>query len=69
METNNVHYRHILLYYFKKGKHAADTHKKIYRVYGDDALTERVCQKWYANFRSGNFDINDDATLRSPDQD
>lgn len=59
MEINNVHYRHILLYYFKKGKRAADAHKKICRVYGDDALTERVCQKWYAKFRSGNFDVND----------
>lgn len=56
---NIVHYRHILLYYFKKGKRAADTHKKICRVYGDDALTERVCQKWYAKFRSGDFDVND----------
>ncbi|EFN83120.1 hypothetical protein EAI_10359, partial [Harpegnathos saltator] len=45
MEINNVHYRHILLYYFKKGKRAADAHKKICRAYGDDALTERVCQK------------------------
>jgi len=59
MEGNNVHYRHILLYYFKKGKRAADAHKKICYVYGDNALTERVCQKWFAKFRSRDFDIND----------
>jgi len=59
MEGNNVHYRHILLYYFKKGKRAADAHKKICYVYDDDALTERVCQKWFAKFRSGDFYIND----------
>ncbi|EZA53808.1 Histone-lysine N-methyltransferase SETMAR [Ooceraea biroi] len=59
MEVNNVHYRHILLYYFKKSKRAAKAHKKICRVYGDDALTERVCQKWFAKFRSGDFDVND----------
>lgn len=41
IKVNNVHYRHILLYYFKKGKRA--THKNVYRVYGDDALTERIC--------------------------
>ncbi|EFN78757.1 Histone-lysine N-methyltransferase SETMAR, partial [Harpegnathos saltator] len=51
--------RHILLYYFKKGKRAADAYKKICRVYGDDDLTERVCQRWYANFRPGDFDVND----------
>lgn len=59
MEVNKEHYRHILLYYFKKGKRAAEAHKKICRVCGDDALTERVCQKWFAKFRSGDFDIND----------
>jgi len=59
MEVNNEHYRHILLYYFKKGKRAAEAHKKICGIYGDDALTERVCQKWFAKFRSGDFDVND----------
>lgn len=54
-----VHFRHISLYYFKKGNRAADVPKKIYRLYGDDALTERVCQKWFAKFRSGNFSMND----------
>lgn len=59
MEEKNVHFRHILLFYFKKGKRAAEAHKKICNVYGDDALTERVCQKWFAKFRSGDFDVSD----------
>lgn len=59
MEGNNVHYRHILLFYFKKGKRAAEVHKKICSVYGAGALTERVCQKWFAKFRSGDFDLSD----------
>jgi len=66
MEVNKVHYRHILFYYFKKGKRAAEAHKKICRVYGDDVLTER--QKWFAKFRSGDFDINDAPRFRSPDR-
>lgn len=36
-----------------------DVHRKICDVYGDDALTKRVCQKWFARFRSGNFDVED----------
>lgn len=59
MDGNLLHYRHILLYYFKKGKRAAEAHKKICGVYGDKALTERTCQNWFAKFRAGNFDIND----------
>jgi hypothetical protein len=66
MEVNNVHYRHILLYYFKKGKRAAEAYKKIYRVYGDDVLTERVYQKWFAKFRSRDFDVNDAPRSRRP---
>ncbi|XP_014274545.1 histone-lysine N-methyltransferase SETMAR-like [Halyomorpha halys] len=58
MDRNTLHYRHILLYYFKKGKRAAEAHKKICRVYGDSALTERTYQNWFAKFRAENFDIN-----------
>lgn len=54
-----MHYRHILLYYFKKGKRATKAHKKICSVYGKNALTERVCQKWFTKFRSGDFEVND----------
>ncbi|UYV82339.1 hypothetical protein LAZ67_21001744 [Cordylochernes scorpioides] len=26
-------------------------------VHGDHALAERTCQKWFARFKSGNFDL------------
>ena len=32
------------IYYFKKGKNASETHKKIWVVYGG-AITDRTCQK------------------------
>ena len=28
-------------------------------MYGEDVLTERQCQNWFAKFRSGNFDVED----------
>ncbi|XP_011057953.1 PREDICTED: histone-lysine N-methyltransferase SETMAR-like isoform X1 [Acromyrmex echinatior] len=58
MLENKVHFRHILLYYFKKGKQAAEAHRKICGVYGDDALTEHA-QKWFAKFRSGDTSLED----------
>ncbi|UYV78726.1 SETMAR [Cordylochernes scorpioides] len=37
--------------------------KKLLRVivvYGDHALAERTCQKWFARFKSGNFGLEDE---------
>ena len=39
-----------MLYYFKKGKNAAETQKKICVVYREGALTDWACQKWLAKF-------------------
>lgn len=59
MVNHNEHFRHIMLYYFKKGKSAAKTRKKICAVYGEDAVNERTCRKWFAKFRAGNFVLDD----------
>ena len=59
MEIPDGDFRHILLYYFRKGKNAVQARKKLYDVYGGKSLTERKCQKWFACFRSGDFDLKD----------
>ena len=66
MERSNYHFRHILLFYFRKGKKAADVHKKICAVYGDDCLTERTCQNWFKKFRSGDFSLKDEQRSGRP---
>ena len=38
MENQKEHYRHILLFYFRKGKNASQARKKLRAVYGDEAL-------------------------------
>ena len=53
------HFRHILLYYFRKGKIVGQVRKKLYDVYGKNSLTERQCQNWFPRFRSGEFDLKD----------
>ena len=45
-----------MLYYFKKGKNATETWKKICTVYGEGAVTDRMCQKWFVKFL-GTIDI------------
>ena len=47
----------IMLYYFKKGKKAPEMQKKkICAVYGEGAVTNRTCQKWFVKFL-GTIDI------------
>ena len=53
MEENMQHFKHIILYYFKKGKNATETQKKNCAVYGEGAVTDRTCQKWFAKFCTG----------------
>ena len=48
-----------MIYYFKKGKNAKKMHKKICAVYGEGAVTDRTCQKWFAKFHSGDFQLDD----------
>ena len=40
------HVWHIMLYYFKEGKNATETQKKICAVYEEGAVTDRMYQKW-----------------------
>jgi len=66
MERRNEHFRHILLFYFRKGKKAAEAHKEICEVYGVDCLTERTCQNWFKKFRSGDFSLKDEQRSGRP---
>ena len=66
MESNKQHFRHILLFYYRKGKNAVQARKKLTDVYGEDVLTVRQCQNWFAKFRSGNFDVEDAPRSRRP---
>jgi len=51
-----VHFRHLMLFYFRKGKNAAQTAEKIFIVYGHSAVIESTVRKW---FRNDNFDLED----------
>ena len=37
-----------VLHYFNMKKSAADSHRILVEVYGEHALAERMCQKWFA---------------------
>ena len=66
MEEDTQHFWHIMLYYFKKGKKVAEMQKKTYAVYREGAVTDRMCQKWFAKFRAGDFSLDDAPRLGRP---
>ncbi|XP_047370017.1 histone-lysine N-methyltransferase SETMAR-like [Vespa velutina] len=39
MKSNKQHFRHILLFYYRRGKNAVQVRKKLTNVYGEDVLT------------------------------
>ncbi|EZA46996.1 Glycerate kinase [Ooceraea biroi] len=64
MENQKEHFRHILFYYFRKGKNAVQAHKKLCHVYGEDtlnvermlpenALRENDTYNFYSRFKKG----------------
>lgn len=61
MYVQREHYRHVLLFDFLKGTNAVRVRNKLCEVRGEDCLTERQCQRWFARFRSGNFNLRDAA--------
>ena len=48
-----------MLYYIKKGKSTTETQIKICAVFGEGAVTDRKCQKWFAKFPVGRFSLDD----------
>lgn len=66
MSENKEHLRHIMLYYYRKGKNASQTCEKIRAVYGTDAVDDSTCRKWFRKFREGNFDVKDASRAGRP---
>ena len=55
LEENTQYFQYIMLYDFKKGKNNCNA-KKICAVYGEGAVTDQICQKWFVKFL-GTIDI------------
>ena len=68
MECKNKHFRHNFLFYFRKGKKAAEAHKEICEVYGVNCLIKRTRQDLFKNFSSGDFSLKDDQRSGQPSE-
>ena len=61
-----VFLRGVILHYFNMKKTAAESHRILVEVYGEHALAERTCQKWFAQFKSGDFGLEDEERPGQP---
>ena len=59
MEENMQHFQRIVLCYFKRAKNATEMENEICVVYGEGAVTDWMCHKWFAKFCAGDFLVND----------
>ena len=57
-----------MLFYFRKGKNAAQAAKKVRDVYGEEALKDRHCRNWFDKFSSGDFSVKDEQRLGRPNE-
>ena len=56
---NNRHLREVLTLFFYSKKTAAEAHRELQNVYGDDALSERTCRDYFRCYKDGDFNVND----------
>lgn len=66
MEEKNEHFRHIMLFCYREGAKAAETHRRICAVYGEAALQGSTVRKWFARFKAGNFGVEDEPRSGRP---
>ena len=58
----NTHFQYIMIYYFRKGKYAAEMQEKICAVYGEGAVMDGTYQKWFVMLHARDFSLDNDAS-------
>jgi len=58
-----------MLFYFRESKNASQTQKKICAVYGESAVDNSTCHKWFRKFRENNFNVSDARSERPAETD
>lgn len=49
--------RKALIFCFHLKKSAAESHRMLVEAYGDHALSEAICKRWFQRFRDNDFDV------------
>lgn len=54
-----VIWRGSLITFFHLKKNAAESYRLLVEAYGEHAPSQDTCERWFARFRSGDFDVKD----------
>ena len=60
MEMKNRNFPVIFLYEFKLGHNAAQATRNINEDFGDNAADERMVQRWFKKFKSGDTKLENE---------
>lgn len=58
-EPNRRHLREVALFCFNSKKSAAEAHRMLKEVYGDDCVDDSSVRGWFRRFKSGDFDVEE----------
>lgn len=58
--------RQALIFCFHLKKSAAESHQMLIEAYGDHALSEATCKRWFQRFRNNDFDVRNKERGRPP---
>ncbi|KMQ83636.1 histone-lysine n-methyltransferase setmar-like protein [Lasius niger] len=59
MDINRVNLRVIMMYEFRRRTLISNTVKNICGVFGENAVSISTCERWFAKFERGDFNLDD----------
>ncbi|KOC58827.1 hypothetical protein WH47_02315 [Habropoda laboriosa] len=57
MKENRVDFRHLIFFFYQNGRNTLETANKVFNVYAEGSLSEKIDHKKFAKFRDENFDL------------
>ena len=66
MEDLKYRMRVCLWYDYKRDKTAAESHRDLLKVFGDEALSEKQCERWFRRFKDEDEKLEDEPRKGRP---
>ena len=60
------HSREVLVFCFNSKNSAAEAHRMLVEVYGDNAPTDKSCREWFQRFKNCDFNVEDKPLCGQP---